>query len=204
MPLLIRSFLPTSEKLGRILPCLLPEASVENPKQSRSCTVPHDSRSPSGAAADTFPTFIGKKLRIHTGANTRQIQCINYLKATGLHVCPLLDFGKPSQAIEREAYGRRTARTQSVCICVHHLPSSAVDSLFLAVPCHKLATRTDAGHDGRRPSRDRSMHNRSESLCNGTRSERNADHRPPRMTDRAARDLWQTHSTDLQSATDMT
>jgi hypothetical protein len=30
----------------------------------------HDPRSSPGAAADTLPTFIGKKLRIHTGANS--------------------------------------------------------------------------------------------------------------------------------------
>ena len=30
----------------------------------------HDPRSSPGAAADTLPKFIGKKLRIHTGANT--------------------------------------------------------------------------------------------------------------------------------------
>jgi hypothetical protein len=80
------------EKLAQTLPCHLPEASVENPEQLRPCMVPHvkavsrplgrwpkaslyvgmmhDPRSSPGAAADTLPTFIGKKLRIHTGANS--------------------------------------------------------------------------------------------------------------------------------------
>ena len=57
----------------------------------------------------------------------------------------------------------------SACIRVHPLPSSAVDSFFLAVPCHKSTTRTDAGRHRSRPSRDRSMHNRSQSLCSGTK-----------------------------------
>jgi GxxExxY protein len=28
-------------------------------------------------------------------------QCLNYLKATGLHLCPLLNFGKPRLEIKR-------------------------------------------------------------------------------------------------------
>ena len=76
------------EKLAQILPGRLPEASVESPEQIRSCPVPVSRPSAAlwavaegqplhgdwarptilqGAAADTRPTFIGKKLRIHTG-----------------------------------------------------------------------------------------------------------------------------------------
>jgi hypothetical protein len=40
------------------------------PKASLYMGTMHDPRSSRGAAADTPPTFIGKKLRIHTGANT--------------------------------------------------------------------------------------------------------------------------------------
>ena len=31
-------------------------------------------------------------------------QCINYLKATGLHLCLLLNFGRPRREIHRVAY----------------------------------------------------------------------------------------------------
>jgi len=36
----------------------------------------------------------------------QQMQCIDYLKATGMHVCLLLDFGKPRLGIKRVAHGR--------------------------------------------------------------------------------------------------
>ena len=32
-------------------------------------------------------------------------QCLNYLKATGLHLCLLLNFGKPSLEIKRVVLG---------------------------------------------------------------------------------------------------
>ena len=41
------------------------------PKASLYMGMMHDPRSSPGAAADTLPKFIGKKLRIHTGANKR-------------------------------------------------------------------------------------------------------------------------------------
>ena len=40
------------------------------PKASLYMGVMHDPRSSPGAPADTLPTFIGKKLRIYTGANS--------------------------------------------------------------------------------------------------------------------------------------
>ena len=40
------------------------------PKASLYMGMMHGPRSSPGAAADTLPTFIGKKLRIYTGANT--------------------------------------------------------------------------------------------------------------------------------------
>jgi GxxExxY protein len=33
------------------------------------------------------------------------MQCTNYLKATGLQLCLLLNFGKPRLEIERVVYG---------------------------------------------------------------------------------------------------
>jgi len=33
------------------------------------------------------------------------MQCVDYLKATGMLVCLLLDFGNPSLGIERVAHG---------------------------------------------------------------------------------------------------
>jgi len=38
--------------------------------------------------------------------DTQQVQRINYLKATGMQVCLLLDFGKSRLGIERVAHGR--------------------------------------------------------------------------------------------------
>ena len=34
-----------------------------------------------------------------------QLQCTNYPKATGLQLCPLLNFGKPRLEIKRVAHG---------------------------------------------------------------------------------------------------
>ncbi|HUD59037.1 MAG TPA: GxxExxY protein [Acetobacteraceae bacterium] len=47
-------------------------------------------------------------------------QCINYLKATGLHLCLLLNFGKPRLEIQRIAHSLDAARCHlcaSACIC---------------------------------------------------------------------------------------
>jgi GxxExxY protein len=37
--------------------------------------------------------------------NVHTAQCLNYLKATGLHLCLLLNFGKPRLEIQRIAHG---------------------------------------------------------------------------------------------------
>ena len=37
--------------------------------------------------------------------NTHMAQCLNYLKTTGLRLCPLLNFGKPRLEIQRVAHG---------------------------------------------------------------------------------------------------
>ena len=37
--------------------------------------------------------------------NAHTAQCLNYLKATGLHLCLLLNFGKPRLEIHRIAHG---------------------------------------------------------------------------------------------------
>ena len=37
--------------------------------------------------------------------NAHTAQCLNYLKATGLHLCLLLNFGKPRLEIQRVAHG---------------------------------------------------------------------------------------------------
>ena len=37
--------------------------------------------------------------------DTHRMQCTNYLKATGLHLCLLLNFGKPRLEIKRVANG---------------------------------------------------------------------------------------------------
>ncbi len=53
-----------------------------------------------------------------------RMQCTNYLKATGLPLCLLLNFGKPRQEIKRVVQGLRTARNHlrvlraSSVICV--------------------------------------------------------------------------------------
>ncbi|MDE2581661.1 MAG: GxxExxY protein [Rhodospirillales bacterium] len=39
-----------------------------------------------------------------TLAPVHTAQCVNYLKATGLHVCLLLNFGKPRLDIRRIAH----------------------------------------------------------------------------------------------------
>jgi GxxExxY protein len=33
--------------------------------------------------------------------DAHRVQCVNHLKATGLPLCPLLNFGKPRQEIKR-------------------------------------------------------------------------------------------------------
>src|SRR5208337_542229 len=91
MPAGIRSFLPYRQKLARILLRRPPDAYVENSERSRSWIIPvsrpsaalgrwpkaslytgmiYDPRSMSRPAADAMSEFDGKKLRIHTGANT--------------------------------------------------------------------------------------------------------------------------------------
>ena len=37
--------------------------------------------------------------------DTHRMQCTNYLKATGLHLCLLLNFGKPRLEIKRVVHG---------------------------------------------------------------------------------------------------
>jgi GxxExxY protein len=37
--------------------------------------------------------------------DVQQVQCINYLKVTGMQICLLLDFGKPRLGIKRMAHG---------------------------------------------------------------------------------------------------
>jgi PD-(D/E)XK nuclease superfamily len=39
------------------------------------------------------------------GGSGRRMQCTNYLTATGLQLCLLLDFGKPRLEIKRVAHG---------------------------------------------------------------------------------------------------
>ena len=50
-------------------------------------------------------------------------QCLNYLKATGLPVCSLLNFGKPQLDIKQYAHPSSSnvtiAVALSVCICVN-------------------------------------------------------------------------------------
>jgi hypothetical protein len=60
---------------GQLRPCMVPHVKAVSrpfgrwPKASLYMGMMHGPRSSPGAAADTLSTFIGKKLRIHTGAN---------------------------------------------------------------------------------------------------------------------------------------
>lgn len=54
--------------------------------------------------------------------DAHRLQCINYLKATALSLCLLLNFGRPRLEVKRVANGQATA--PSACISVHPLPSA--------------------------------------------------------------------------------
>ena len=50
-------------------------------------------------------TIIVELKAIKAPDNAHTVQCLNYLKATGLHLCLLLNFGKPRLEIHRIAHG---------------------------------------------------------------------------------------------------
>jgi GxxExxY protein len=51
--------------------------------------------------------------------NAHTAQCLNTLKATGLHLCLLLNFGKSRLAIQRIAHDLWNPSVSSACIGVH-------------------------------------------------------------------------------------
>ena len=65
-----------------------------------------------------------------------RMQCTNYLKATGLQLYLLLNFGKPRLEIKRVAHAYEPRRL--ICVfCVHRLPASAL-KFFLDLQRGKL------------------------------------------------------------------
>jgi GxxExxY protein len=50
-------------------------------------------------------TIIGELKAIKALDKTHMAQCLNYLKATGLRLCLLLNFGNPRLEIQRVAHG---------------------------------------------------------------------------------------------------
>jgi hypothetical protein len=74
--------------------------------------------------------------------DVHRMQCINYLKATGLALCLLLNFGKPRLEIKRVVRGLWTARNYlrvpraSSVICV--------EILLLGLRCRSMSRRGGA------------------------------------------------------------
>jgi GxxExxY protein len=50
-------------------------------------------------------TMLGELKVVRAIDDMHRAQCLNYLKASGLHLCPLLNFGRPRLEIKRVVLG---------------------------------------------------------------------------------------------------
>jgi hypothetical protein len=77
---------------------------------ARACI--RDGGGPRGFAASRFTTItlvadllLVELKTVNAPDDAHRIQCTNYLKATGQHLCLLLNFGRPRLAIKRVVHG---------------------------------------------------------------------------------------------------
>jgi GxxExxY protein len=75
--------------------------------QQKGISVTYDGVAVGEYAVDLLveDTIIVELKAIKALDNAHTAQCLNYLKATGLHLCLLLNFGKPRLEIQRIAHG---------------------------------------------------------------------------------------------------
>ena len=78
-----------------------------NVAQQQAITVTHDRLAAGDYSVDLLAerTIIVKMNAIKALDNAHTAQCLNYLRATDLRLCLLLNFGKPRLEIQRVAHG---------------------------------------------------------------------------------------------------